>query len=98
MAVDDGGGEVARHRLGGIEAAGVELADVGVLDKPADVAGIVGAIGFADALHSGTADGAEAAAVDVALGVVCVIVETGIGYIKSREVELIEIATSNRYG
>ena len=98
MAIDDGGAEVARYRLGGVKATGVELTDVCVLDEPGDVAGVVCTIGFADALHGSTADGAEATAVDVALGVVCVIVKAGIGYIKSREVELIEIATSNRYG
>ena len=98
VAVDDGGGEVACHRFGGIEAAGIELLDVGVMDEPSDVACIVSAIGLANTLHSSTAYGAEATAVDVALGVVCVIVQTDIGYIKSREVELIEIATSNRNG
>ena len=98
MAIDDGGAEVARYRLGCVEATGVELTDVCVLDEPGDVAGVVCTIGFADALHGSATDGAEATAVDVALGVVCVIVKAGIGYIKSREVELIEIATSNRYG
>ena len=98
MAVDDSGAEVARNRFICIEAASIELLDVGILDEPGDVAGVAATIGFANALHGCTADGAEATAIDVALSIVCVIVEANIGYIKSREVELIEIATSNRYG
>ncbi len=96
MAVDDGGAEVARHGLCGVESAGIELLDVGVLDEPGDVARIICAVGFADALHSGATDGTEAASVDVAFGVVAMAV--GAANVEAGEIEFIVVATCHRYG
>ena len=79
MTAGNGGAEVARHGLSGVETTGIELLDVGILNLPYDVARVIGTIVFTNTFLSGTAYSAEAATVDVALSIVCEISDTNIG-------------------
>ena len=86
----------ARHRLVAIEATGIELVNVSILNLPIDVTCIVGAASLTDALHGCTAYGAEAATIDIALGVVCIACSNST--IKASEIELVEVSTRDRNG
>ena len=96
MAVRDSSTEVARRGSSGVESAGIELLDVGILYLPGDIARIICAVGFADALHGCATDGTEAASVDVAFGVVAMAV--GAANVEAGEIEFIVVATCHRYG
>ena len=91
----DDGGDVALHGVSGVEATAVELVDVGILDLPDNVA--IGMVrGVADTLLTGTGQNAEAAAVDVALGIVVVVAD--VAAVEAGKVELVVVATRHGDG
>ena len=84
--------EVADSRFVGVETAGVELLDVGIVDNPGDIAL---AVGGSEAVHAGACYHAETAAGDVALGIV--VTGSCISGVEASEVELVEVTARNRH-
>ena len=72
-AIADGGTDVALCSVGKVKPTAVELIDVGIIDLPGDVAvGVVG--GMANSFTSCSRHHSETSTVDVALGIVIVVI------------------------